>query len=50
LRGRGKRLAVLYCPEAMGINVTATMQKLGITLPKTVTYQVALAGTRQKDH
>jgi hypothetical protein len=42
-------------PEAHGVNVTATMkEKLGIELewpPKTVTYQVALLGSRicQKD-
>lgn len=35
------------CPEAMGVNVTATMLSIGHELewpPKTVTYQVAVAG------
>lgn len=38
---------VLYCPEACGVNVTATMASIGICLewpPETVAYQVALAG------
>lgn len=38
---------VLYVPEANGVNVTKTMARIGIRLqwpPKTVTYQVALAG------
>jgi hypothetical protein len=38
---------VLTCPEACGVNVTATMATLGVELqwpPKTITYQVALAG------
>jgi hypothetical protein len=41
------RMLVSRCPEAMGLNVTATMRKIGIELewpPRTVTYQVALAG------
>jgi len=40
-------LEVLYCPEACGVNITATMQSIGITMewpPKTVAYQVALIG------
>ena len=38
---------ILRCPEACGVNVTATMAKLGQQLewpPINVTYQVALAG------
>jgi len=38
---------VLDCPEACGVNVTATMKAVGHELewpPKTVTYQVALIG------
>lgn len=41
---------VLYCPEAMGVNVTATMQAIGIDLewpPRKFAYQVAIAGTRR---
>jgi len=37
----------LYCPEAYGVNVTATMADIGIELewpPIQVAYQVALAG------
>jgi hypothetical protein len=44
------RLVPLYIPEAMGVNVTATMKSIGIELewpPVTVTYQVALVGTHQ---
>ncbi len=39
------------CPEAMGVNVTATMAVVGIILewpPVRVAYQVALAGTRKE--
>jgi predicted metal-binding protein len=39
-------LVVTTCPEAMGIDVTATMQTIGEHLewpPKIITYQVALA-------
>lgn len=42
------RLVVIRCPEAMGVNVTATMQSLGLELewpPRTVAYQVALVGS-----
>lgn len=38
---------VTTCPEAMGVNVTETMKRSGITLEwpqETVTYQIALAG------
>lgn len=40
---------VLTCPEACGVNVTATMKFIGHHLewpPKTVTYQVAIAGSK----
>lgn len=46
LSGAG-RPQFVACPEAMGVNVTATMEQIGITLewpPKTVTYQVGLVG------
>jgi predicted metal-binding protein len=39
------------CPEACGVNVTATMKSLGVELewpPKTVTYQVALIGEPER--
>ena len=39
---------VLTCPEACGVNVTATMAGVGVRLdwpPTAVAYQVALAGT-----
>jgi len=42
-------IGVLRCPEACGVNVTATMASIGVVLewpPKTVTYQVALVGQR----
>ena len=42
---------VLYPPESYGVNVTATMQKLGIKLewpPEAFTYQVAIAGKELK--
>ncbi len=38
---------ILTTPEACGINITETMKSIGINLewpPKTVTYQVAIAG------
>jgi len=38
---------ILKIPEATGVNVTATMERLGITLewpPENFTYQVAIAG------
>jgi hypothetical protein len=41
-------LLPVYCPEACGVNVTATMAEIGEILewpPKTKTYQVALVGT-----
>lgn len=44
-------LYVLYCPEACGVNITATMKNLGIDLewpPKQYTYQVAILGERNE--
>lgn len=41
------KFLILRVPEAHGVNITATMKKVGIELewpPKTKTYQVALAG------
>ena len=41
---------VTTCPEAMGVNVTETMKKIGIKLewpPVSTTYQVALAGIKK---
>ena len=38
---------ILQCPEACGVDITATMEKLGKELewpPRKITYQVALAG------
>lgn len=38
------------CPEALGVNVTATMKNLDIKLewpPETIVYKVALFGTRK---
>jgi predicted metal-binding protein len=40
-------LAIISCPEAMGVNVTKTMRQIGQELewpPVTKTYQVAVAG------
>lgn len=45
-------LFVTTCPEAMGVNVTATMAKIGEQLewpPKNITYQVAIAGSELAD-
>ena len=42
-----KGMMVLYCPEACGVDVTATMKTVGIELewpPEKYTYQVALLG------
>jgi predicted metal-binding protein len=41
------QLHQLHCPEACGVDITATMKSIGIDMewpPKTVTYQVALVG------
>jgi predicted metal-binding protein len=38
------------CPEAMGVNITATMANVDVMLewpPETVTYQIALAGVKR---
>ncbi len=40
-------LVAVNCPEACGVNVTATMALAGVALewpPRTITYQVALVG------
>lgn len=40
-----------YCPEAMGMNVTATMKNLGVDLewpPQEVVRKVAIIGVRKK--
>jgi hypothetical protein len=42
-----------WCPEAMGLNVTETMRRIGIGLewpPVTKTFQVAFAGIRRIDN
>ncbi len=49
--GNAPELLVLYCPEACGVNVTATMVSLGQQLewpPIEKTYQVALIGTHDE--
>lgn len=41
---------VLACPEAAGVNITATMASIGQKLqwpPETVTYQVVIAGVKK---
>ena len=41
------QLIALACPEACGVNVTATLASIGIEIewpPKTIAYQVALVG------
>jgi hypothetical protein len=41
---------VSYCPEAMGVNVTATMKNLGVELewpPKNIVRKVAIIGVRK---
>lgn len=46
LSGEGK-MRVLWCPEAAGINVTATMRRAGVELewpPRKIAYQVVLVG------
>lgn len=50
LEGRGGDWHVTFCPEAMGVNVTATMKNLGVKLewpPETVVYKVAIIGVRK---
>jgi len=47
---KGKRMIVLYTPEACGVDITATMKLIGIELewpPKRFTYQVALVGIKR---
>jgi hypothetical protein len=46
LKNNGSK-AVLYCPEACGVDITETMRSIGVELewpPKIYTYQVALIG------
>ena len=41
-------LEVLYCPEAMGVNVTATLESVGVKLewpPEKIVRKVALVGS-----
>lgn len=48
---RWDRLGIETCPEAMGVDVTATMRSIGVELewpPKTTTVQVALLATPKK--
>lgn len=47
-RGQGYRIEA--CPEAMGVNITATMKNAGVILewpPESVAYQIALAAIRK---
>ena len=49
LEGRGNWVTT-DCPEAMGVNVTATMKNLGIELewpPEKVVYKMAIIGIRK---
>lgn len=49
LEGRGNWQATDY-PEAMGVNVTATMRNLDVKLewpPKTIVYKVAIIGVKK---
>lgn len=44
------RLELITCPEAMGVNVTATMQNIGVTLewpPQETTRMVYLVGVKK---
>lgn len=44
------RYRVCGCPEALGVNVTATMKNVNIELewpPETIVYKVAIIGTRK---
>jgi len=46
------RVVSTLCPEAMGVNVTATMERLGIVLewpPRHWTYQVAVLGLQKPE-
>ena len=50
LQGRG-RWETTYCPEAMGVNVTATMKQLGVILewpPQNIVRKVALIGVKNE--
>ena len=44
-----REYSIIACPEACGVNLTATMQKIGIELewpPENVAYQIVLAGIK----
>jgi len=44
---QGETSCVVQCPEAQGVNLTATMKSIGIKLewpPETTAYQIVLAG------
>jgi len=44
------KLSIIACPEASGVNLTATMEQIGIKLewpPKKYTYQIVIAGSRK---
>lgn len=46
-----KNYKVETCPEAMGVNITETMKKVGIELewpPVNIAYQIALGGIKKK--
>jgi predicted metal-binding protein len=48
IRSLMRGIRVVACPEAQGVNLTATMRTAGIELewpPVTVAYQIVLAGT-----
>lgn len=48
----GENCVTTYCPEAMGVNVTETMRKIGVELewpPKKIVRKVALIG-KKKDN
>ncbi len=45
------KFTIETCPEAMGVNITETMNQIGIKLewpPMNIAYQIALAGIRKE--
>ena len=49
LKGRGN-WKTTYCPEAMGVNITATVKQLGVTLewpPQNVVHKIAFIGIKK---
>lgn len=43
-----EKLEAIYCPEAMGVNVTETLEGVGVTLewpPEKIVHKVALVGS-----